>query len=80
MEFMGSHSESYAIKTLVDFQRAHITATLRETDWVIGGRRGAAALLGLPRTTLITMMQRHGISRWQSEQQEGRSDRSFATA
>jgi hypothetical protein len=31
--------------------------------WVIGGRDGAAARLGLKRTTLIYKMQRHGISR-----------------
>ena len=79
-EFMRPTSGPAAIKTLVDFERAHIMATLRETNWVIGGKRGAASQLGLPRTTLITMMQRHGISRQQSEPQEGRADRSFATA
>jgi len=50
------------VKTLADAERAHITATLRETNWVVGGRRGAAAQLGLPRTTLIGRMQRLGIS------------------
>ena len=52
-----------AIRTLADAQRAHIVAVLRETEWVVGGRHGAAAKLGLPRTTLITMMQRLGIRR-----------------
>jgi len=52
-----------AIRTLADADRAHITAALAETKWVIGGRGGAAARLGLPRTTLIGMMQRLGISR-----------------
>jgi hypothetical protein len=47
---------------LVDAERAHIAATLRETNWVVGGPRGAAAQLGLPRTTLIAKMQRLGIS------------------
>lgn len=56
------------IKTLVDAQRAHIAAILRESKGVIGGQRGAAAKLGLPRTTLITMMRRHGISRETVEQ------------
>jgi formate hydrogenlyase transcriptional activator len=50
-----------ATRTLADFERAHITATLRETNWVVGGHRGAAAKLGLPRTTLISKMQRLGI-------------------
>jgi formate hydrogenlyase transcriptional activator len=48
-------------RTLADAERAHITSTLQETNWVIGGPRGAAAQLGLPRTTLIARMQRLGI-------------------
>jgi formate hydrogenlyase transcriptional activator len=48
--------------TLTDAERAHITATLRETNWVVGGRNGAAAKLGLARTTLIGRMKRLGIS------------------
>ena len=51
------------VKTLADAERAHITATLRETNWVVGGRDGAAVRLGLPRTTLLARMQRLGISR-----------------
>jgi formate hydrogenlyase transcriptional activator len=56
------------IRTLLDAERAHIMATLFETNWVIGGRRGAAVQLGLPRTTLIAMMRRHGIYRETEEQ------------
>jgi formate hydrogenlyase transcriptional activator len=55
-------AEPVSIKTLADAERAHITATLCETHWVIGGPHGAAARLGLPRTTLIAKMQRLGIS------------------
>jgi formate hydrogenlyase transcriptional activator len=51
-----------SIKTMADAERAHITATLHETKWKIGGPRGAAAQLGLPRTTLLYRMQRLGIS------------------
>lgn len=50
------------IRTLAEAERDHITRTLRETKWVIGGRNGAAAQLGLPRTTLIARMHRLGIS------------------
>ncbi len=50
------------IKTLADAERAHIFKTLRETNWVVGGRRGAAAKLGLARTTLLARMNRLGIS------------------
>jgi formate hydrogenlyase transcriptional activator len=49
-------------ETLADAQRSHITRMLRETKGVVGGRHGAAARLGLPRTTLIARMQRLGIS------------------
>jgi formate hydrogenlyase transcriptional activator len=46
-----------------DSTRALIVHALRETGWVIGGSRGAAARLGLARTTLIAKMKRLGISR-----------------
>jgi formate hydrogenlyase transcriptional activator len=49
--------------TLADVTREHIMATLRETNWVVGGTKGAAARLGMCRTTLIAKMQRLGISR-----------------
>ena len=49
--------------TLEDFEREHIRATLRESNWVVGGPRGAAAKLGLARTTLMAMMERLGIRR-----------------
>jgi formate hydrogenlyase transcriptional activator len=55
-------AEPVSIKTLADAERAHITATLRETNGVIAGPGGAAARLGLPRTTLIAKMHRLGIS------------------
>ncbi len=50
-------------QTLSEAERAHITRTLVETNWVIGGRDGAAFRLGLPRTTLISRMQKLGLSR-----------------
>jgi len=49
-------------QTLSDAERAHIIGILREANWVVGGRDGAAARLGLPRTTLISRMQKLGIS------------------
>jgi len=49
--------------TLIDSERALILRTLEAARWVIGGRDGAAARLGVKRTTLIYKMQRHGISR-----------------
>jgi transcriptional regulator with GAF, ATPase, and Fis domain len=49
--------------TFTDSTRAFILRALRETGWVIGGPAGAAARLGLKRTTLIAKMKKLGISR-----------------
>jgi DNA-binding NtrC family response regulator len=49
-------------RTLAQVERDHIVATLQTTNWVLGGWDGAAARLGLSRTTLISRMQRLGIS------------------
>jgi formate hydrogenlyase transcriptional activator len=51
------------VVTLKDAEREHILQALAETNWVIGGIKGAAARLGLKRTTLISKMQKLGISR-----------------
>jgi len=52
--------------TLKDAEREHILQALADTNWIIGGLKGAAARLGLKRTTLISKMQRLGISRAQA--------------
>src|SRR5579862_2472995 len=49
--------------TLADAEKAHIQRVLNETNWKLSGRDGAAVRLGLPRTTLISRMQRLGITR-----------------
>jgi formate hydrogenlyase transcriptional activator len=49
-------------RTLAQVERDHIVATLQATNWVLGGWDGAAARLGLSRTTLISRMQRLGIA------------------
>ena len=61
-------------RTLAEATREHILEVLRETQWVLGGSQGAAARLGLPRTTLVYRMQKLGISR---ERYLGRSRRSI---
>jgi formate hydrogenlyase transcriptional activator len=50
-------------QTLAHVERLYIIETLQRTNWVVGGRQGAAAKLGLPRTTLIARMRKLGISR-----------------
>jgi DNA-binding NtrC family response regulator len=49
--------------TLEDVERQRILQALQEAGAVIGGRHGAAARLGLKRTTLLSKMQRLGITR-----------------
>jgi formate hydrogenlyase transcriptional activator len=49
--------------SLEDSDRALILETLEQTGWIVGGPRGAAAKLGLKRTTLLAKMRRMGISR-----------------
>jgi formate hydrogenlyase transcriptional activator len=68
--------------TLADAERAHILAALRATNWVVGGWNGAAARLGVSRTTLIAKMQRLGISSESSKHQPRPSkiDRSTSTS
>jgi transcriptional regulator with GAF, ATPase, and Fis domain len=54
---------SPAATTLKDSERILILRTLESVGWVIGGPKGAAAKLGLKRTTLIHKMQKQGIFR-----------------
>jgi len=63
-------------RTMADAEREHITAALRATNWVVAGPNGAAAQLGLPRTTLMSRMQRLGISNL-SRRRSGRSIERF---
>jgi formate hydrogenlyase transcriptional activator len=62
-ELTNRAARAPGLRTLADADRTHIIATLHETNWVVGGRNGAAARLGLNRTTLIAKMRKLGISR-----------------
>jgi len=55
-------AKASAAVTLEQAESSHIRRTLRQTDGVVGGPNGAAARLGLCRTTLISKMKRLGIS------------------
>jgi transcriptional regulator with GAF, ATPase, and Fis domain len=56
------HRPASPARTLAELERDHILTILDATKWVIGGWNGAAAKLGLSRTTLIFRMQRLGIA------------------
>ncbi len=44
-------------------ERAHLLATLAQAEWVLAGAKGAAARLGMKRTTLQYRMKKLGIVR-----------------
>jgi len=67
----------YTSKTLDHSDRAFILETLEQARWVVGGPHGAAAKLGLKRTTLIAIMRRLDISR--PIHQEGTDERGIAS-
>ena len=63
VELTNQEAPGRLLRTLADADRAHIIATLRQTNWVVGGPNGAAARLGLKRTTLLFKMRNLGISK-----------------
>jgi|SRR5579862_6419279 len=54
-------NQPVASRTLAVAQRDYIVEVLEQSGWLIGGQHGAAARLGLPRTTLAHKMRRLGI-------------------
>ena len=55
--------ESLGPITMEDAEREHIRKTFEQTRWVVSGPNGAAARLGIKRSTLYFRMQKLGISR-----------------
>jgi formate hydrogenlyase transcriptional activator len=51
------------VSTLDEAERVQILQALQDAKWVIGGPKGAAARLGVKRSTLYNKMAKHGISR-----------------
>ncbi len=62
-EFRARAVPSAGGDTLEATEREAVVRTLRETNWVLGGPHGAAARLGLKRTTLQSRMRKLGIRR-----------------
>ena len=59
---LKQHSEAPSNLALQAVEREHIIRVLRETNWVVGGPRGAATRLAMKRTTLQSKMRKLGIS------------------
>jgi formate hydrogenlyase transcriptional activator len=56
-------SAAAPVATLEEAERQHILRALRQTQWRIAGPRGAAAMLGMKRTTLQARIRKLGIRR-----------------
>jgi formate hydrogenlyase transcriptional activator len=56
-------SSNSPVGTLEEAEREHILKALRDAKWVLGGSDGAAAKLGMKRTTLHSKMKKLGINR-----------------
>ena len=64
LEPFSSHKESNApMSALAEVERDHILRALEASDWVIGGHNGAAARLGMKRTSLLYRMKKLRVTR-----------------
>ena len=64
LEPFSAHKRTNVPMTgLEEVERDHILRALEASNWVVGGRNGAAARLGMQRTSLVYRMQRLRISR-----------------
>jgi transcriptional regulator with GAF, ATPase, and Fis domain len=64
LEFgMAGEGSADTVMTLEKLEQRYIREVLERTGWIIKGARGAAALLGVPDSTLRSRMKRLGISR-----------------
>jgi formate hydrogenlyase transcriptional activator len=59
----GRETRPLIPSTLADAEREHILRVLDERKWRLGGPQGAAAKLGMKRTTLQSRMRKLGIAR-----------------
>jgi formate hydrogenlyase transcriptional activator len=57
----GPADASRTLNTLEEAEREHIRQALRQANWRVGGPSGAAARLGMKRTTLQSKMAKLGI-------------------
>jgi formate hydrogenlyase transcriptional activator len=58
---VGDNGKGRLRAALNDAERQEIVATLEKTNWKVAGPNGAAALLGMNRSTLQSRMQKLGV-------------------
>jgi formate hydrogenlyase transcriptional activator len=61
--FSAHKSSNVPITGLDELERDHILRVLEASNWVVGGRNGAAERLGMKRTSLVYKMQKFRINR-----------------
>jgi formate hydrogenlyase transcriptional activator len=61
--FHAQREQEPVLNGLAEVERDHIVRALEASNWVIGGRNGAAGRLGMKRTSLLYRMQKLGINR-----------------
>jgi formate hydrogenlyase transcriptional activator len=61
--FSGQQGSTMPMTGLDEIKRDHILRALEASNWVVGGRNGAAGRLGMKRTSLVYKMQKLRISR-----------------
>jgi formate hydrogenlyase transcriptional activator len=70
-QFSGHEGSNIPMTGLDEFKRDHILRALEASNWVVGGRNGAAWRLGMKRTSLVYKMRKLRISRPIVTKQEG---------
>ncbi len=63
LDGLGREEDRGAPRTMAEAERAHILAMLAQANWVVAGKEGAAAQLGMKRSTLQHRMKKLGIHR-----------------
>jgi formate hydrogenlyase transcriptional activator len=69
--FTANKRSNTQMTGLDEVERDHILCALEQSNWVVGGRNGAAERLGMARTSLVYKMRRHRIIRPAPSQQKG---------
>jgi formate hydrogenlyase transcriptional activator len=70
-QFSSPKESNKPMSGLAEVEREHILRALEASDWVVGGRNGAAQQLGMKRTSLVYRMQKLRISRPSTASRKG---------
>jgi formate hydrogenlyase transcriptional activator len=73
--FSAPKAQNLVMTGLEELERDHIFRALEASNWIVGGRTGAAARLGMKRTSLVYRMRKLRICRPASSSRNGAADR-----